>query len=69
MEREGAHRPVPRSHTEEITLEGEATRVRLGVFMSNTKQRQDKLTVDQLDALAALGMDWAGPVPTTQDGF
>ncbi|MFF4331120.1 Helicase associated domain protein [Streptomyces sp. NPDC001591] len=59
--REGAHRPVPRAHGEEITVEGEAEPVivKLGVWVSNTKTRRDKLTADQLAALAKLGIDWA----------
>ncbi|NEA69020.1 DEAD/DEAH box helicase [Streptomyces sp. SID12488] len=58
--REGHHR-VPRSHSEEIAVEGEAAQVavRLGVFISNTKQRRDKLTHDQRTALAELGVEWA----------
>ncbi|MEU9039378.1 Helicase associated domain protein [Streptomyces sp. NPDC048352] len=62
VEREGAHRPVPRAHGEEIAVEGEAEPVvvKLGVWVSNTKSRRDKLTTDQLDALAQLGVDWAG---------
>ncbi|MFJ3842352.1 Helicase associated domain protein [Streptomyces sp. NPDC090054] len=62
VEREGAHRPVPRAHSEEITVEDEAEPVvvKLGVWVSNTKSRRDKLTADQLAALAKLGVDWAG---------
>ncbi|MEV6583747.1 helicase associated domain-containing protein, partial [Streptomyces sp. NPDC051582] len=61
VEREGADRPVPRAHGEEITVEGEAEPVvvKLGVWVSNTKSRRDKLTADQLGALAQLGVDWA----------
>ncbi|MFE5898245.1 Helicase associated domain protein [Streptomyces sp. NPDC056488] len=61
VEREGAHRPVPRAHGEEITVEGHAEPVivKLGVWVSNTKSRRDKLTADQLAALAELGVDWA----------
>ncbi|MGW5612146.1 hypothetical protein ACWEWI_40250 [Streptomyces sp. NPDC003753] len=58
MAREGHHR-VPRSHTEQITVEGEVTPVRLGVFMSNTKQRRDKLGDPQRAALRELGIEWA----------
>ncbi|MEU9031508.1 Helicase associated domain protein [Streptomyces sp. NPDC048383] len=59
--REGAHRPVPRTHSEEITVEGEAEPVvvKLGVWVSNTKTRRNKLTSDQLAALGQLGVDWA----------
>ncbi|WP_405474893.1 Helicase associated domain protein [Streptomyces sp. NBC_00009] len=61
VEREGAHRPVPRGHSEEIAVDGETdpVSVKLGVWISNTRARRDKLTADQLSALAALGMDWA----------
>ncbi|MEU8779888.1 Helicase associated domain protein [Streptomyces sp. NPDC048606] len=61
MEREGADRPVPRAHGEEITVEGEAepTVVKLGVWVSNTKSRRHKLTADQHAALTKLGVDWA----------
>ncbi|MFH8894695.1 helicase associated domain-containing protein [Streptomyces sp. NPDC017949] len=61
MERKGAHQPVPRAHGEEITVEGEPEPivVKLGVWVSNTKSRRDKLTADQLAALAKLGIDWA----------
>ncbi|WP_369780684.1 Helicase associated domain protein [Streptomyces sp. R33] len=61
VEREGAHRPVPRAHGEEIAVEGEAEPVivKLGVWVSNTKSRRDKLTADQLAALAKLGVAWA----------
>ncbi|MGW4014521.1 Helicase associated domain protein [Streptomyces sp. NA03103] len=59
VEREGPHRPVPRAHGEEIAIEGEAEPmvVKLGVWVSNTKSRRDKLTADQLAALAKLGVD------------
>ncbi len=33
--------------------------VKLGVWVSTTKSRRDKLTADQLTALAKLGVDWA----------
>ncbi len=61
VEREGAHRPVPRNHAEEITAddETEPVIVKLGVWISNTKTRRDKLNVEQLDALRKLGVDWA----------
>lgn len=52
---------MPRAHGEEIVVDGEAEplTVKLGVWVSNTKSRRDKLTADQLAALAALGVDWA----------
>jgi hypothetical protein len=58
--REGAHRPVPRGHSEQITIDGETepVTVKLGVWISNTKSRRDKLTQDQLNALRELGMQW-----------
>lgn len=61
VEREGAHRPVPRSHAEEIAVDGEREPVvvNLGVWVSNTRARRDKLTAEQLDALRGLGMEWA----------
>ncbi|MFB6962822.1 Helicase associated domain protein [Streptomyces sp. NPDC056309] len=61
VEREGAHRPVPRGHSEQIAVDGEAEPVvvKLGVWVSNTKSRRDKLAQDQLDALRELGMEWA----------
>ncbi|MFF4648118.1 Helicase associated domain protein [Streptomyces sp. NPDC001389] len=63
VEREGTHRPVPRSHAEEIAIEGEAEPivVKLGVWITNTKQRRHKLTQEQLDALRKLGIHWAYP--------
>lgn len=68
VEREGADRPVPRGHTEQITVHGqtEPVAVRLGVWVSNTKTRRDKLTAEQLDALAELGVDWARSVTVPQ---
>ncbi|MFJ2264412.1 Helicase associated domain protein [Streptomyces sp. NPDC087844] len=61
VEREGTERPVPRGHSEQITVDGEAEPVivKLGVWTSNTRARRDKLSADQLASLAALGMDWA----------
>ncbi|MEW2491792.1 Helicase associated domain protein [Streptomyces sp. NPDC048411] len=61
VEREGTHRPVPRSHGEEIAVDGETepVAVKLGVWVSNTRSRRDKLTQDQLDALRELGIQWA----------
>ncbi|MYU39562.1 DEAD/DEAH box helicase family protein [Streptomyces sp. SID7813] len=61
VEREGADRPVPRGHAEEIAVDGEADPViiKLGVWVSNTRARRDKLTAEQLNALRGLGMEWA----------
>ncbi|MGW7688508.1 Helicase associated domain protein [Streptomyces asiaticus] len=60
VEREG-QRPVPRGHSEEIVVHGEAepVAVKLGVWVSNTKSRRDKLAQDQLAALRELGVEWA----------
>ncbi|MFE2527629.1 Helicase associated domain protein [Streptomyces sp. NPDC059382] len=59
--REGADRPVPRGHAEPTTVDGETEPVivKLGVWVSNTRARRDKLDRAQLDALAELGADWA----------
>lgn len=61
-------RPVPRGHGEQIEVGGEAepVTVKLGVWISNTKSRRDRLDADQLAALAKLGMDWAKPVTIPQ---
>ncbi|WP_326794063.1 Helicase associated domain protein (plasmid) [Streptomyces sp. NBC_00841] len=60
VEREG-QRPVPRGHGEEIVVDGEAEPVvvKLGVWVSNTKTRRDKLAQEQRDALRELGVEWA----------
>ncbi|GGR62763.1 helicase [Streptomyces griseomycini] len=59
VEREG-QRPVPRGHSEKITVDGETEPmvVKLGVWVSNTRARRDKLTQDQLGALRELGVTW-----------
>ncbi|MFF7339694.1 helicase associated domain-containing protein [Streptomyces sp. NPDC008163] len=59
VEREGTDRPVPRGAVVDVVVDGETVPVRLGVWLSNTRARRDKLTVDQLAALANLGMAWA----------
>ncbi|MFF8323008.1 Helicase associated domain protein [Streptomyces bobili] len=61
VEREGAHRPVPRGHAEEIAVDGEPEPVivKLGVWTSNVRSRRDKLTQEQLNALRELGVEWA----------
>ncbi|EST36840.1 hypothetical protein M878_00135 [Streptomyces roseochromogenus subsp. oscitans DS 12.976] len=65
VEREGADRAVPRGHSEEIAVDGEAepVAVKLGVWISNTKTRRDKLSAEQLAALRELGVEWAGATP------
>lgn len=59
MARKGADRPVPRGHAEPITVDGEAAPVivKLGVWISNTRARRDKLDQAQLGALAELGVE------------
>ncbi|MEU6366422.1 helicase associated domain-containing protein [Streptomyces sp. NPDC046931] len=56
--REGHHR-VPRTHTEEIAVEGHNHGHRLGIWYSNLRSRRDKLTEPQRAALTELGVDWA----------
>ncbi|MFI6107566.1 Helicase associated domain protein [Streptomyces sp. NPDC051310] len=56
VEREGAHRPVPRKA---VVILPDGTETKLGIWYSNTKQRRDKLTPEQLDALRKLGIHWA----------
>ncbi|MDN3264082.1 Helicase associated domain protein [Streptomyces sp. CSDS2] len=64
--REGTDRPVPRGHIEEIVINGETVAVKLGVWVSNTKQRLGKHTPEQRKALWELGMGWAGAVTDAQ---
>ncbi|MFF9512172.1 Helicase associated domain protein [Streptomyces sp. NPDC014724] len=61
VEREGVDRPVPRGHSEEIAVDDEAepVLVKLGVWVSNTRARRDKLDLEQLAALRQLGIEWA----------
>jgi hypothetical protein len=61
LAREGTDVPVPRGHNEQITVDSESqpVSVRLGVWISNTKARRDKLTNPQRAALTELGIDWA----------
>ncbi|OEJ36363.1 helicase associated domain-containing protein [Streptomyces agglomeratus] len=47
---------VGRQHVEQLP---DGTPVRLGVFLSNHKNRRDRLSEQQLAALAELGLDWA----------
>ncbi|MER8062766.1 MULTISPECIES: helicase associated domain-containing protein, partial [unclassified Streptomyces] len=60
VEEEG-QRPVPRDAVVEITVDSEAepVPVRLGVWLSNSRARRDKLTGEQRAALAKLGIQWA----------
>lgn len=67
VEKEG-QRSVPRGAVVEVAVDGEAepVPVKLGIWLSNTKSRRDKLTAEQRAALAALGMEWAGEVPALE---
>ncbi|MFJ6850341.1 Helicase associated domain protein [Streptomyces sp. NPDC091271] len=53
--REGSVK-VPRAHVERLE---DGSEVKLGVFLSNSKSRRDKLTADKLQVLASLGLEWA----------
>ncbi|MFJ5139045.1 Helicase associated domain protein [Streptomyces sp. NPDC088707] len=55
VEREGAHRPVPRKAVEVLP---DGTETKLGIWYSNTKTRRDKLSAEQLDVLRELGVQW-----------
>ncbi|MGW1735841.1 helicase associated domain-containing protein [Streptomyces sp. NPDC001999] len=57
--RAGTSTPVPRGHSETITVDDqtEAITVRLGVWITNTKTRRHTLTQAQLDARRAIS--WA----------
>ncbi|MGW5003185.1 helicase associated domain-containing protein [Streptomyces hydrogenans] len=61
-EKEG-QRAVPRGAVVEVDGETEPVPVKLGVGLSNTKSRRDKLTPEQR---AALGMEWTGVVPAVE---
>ncbi|MFE3434604.1 Helicase associated domain protein, partial [Streptomyces sp. NPDC059171] len=54
-EREGADRPVPRKAVEVLP---DGTETKLGVWVSNTRARRDKLTAEQVGALRELGVEW-----------
>lgn len=58
-DRTGTVGPVSRSHIERIVIDGEEHAIKLGVWIMNLKGRRAKLTADKLQALAALGADWA----------
>ncbi|TVZ76915.1 helicase associated protein [Streptomyces sp. BK340] len=47
---------VGRAHVEELP---DGTSIKLGVWVSNTKSRRDKLSAQQSEALRGLGMQWA----------
>ncbi|GAB1340816.1 hypothetical protein ACE1SV_74060 [Streptomyces sp. E-15] len=62
--RTGTTGPVSRAHIETVTINGQEHAVKLGVFLANTKTRRARLTADQLQRLAALGLDWANTTQT-----
>ncbi|WP_432006053.1 helicase associated domain-containing protein [Streptomyces parvus] len=53
------HLKVPRQHTETILIDGQEHHVKAGVFLSNHKSRRNKLSTEQREQLAALGIYWA----------
>ncbi|MFE0778494.1 Helicase associated domain protein, partial [Streptomyces sp. NPDC058861] len=60
VEKEG-QRPVPRGAVVKVEVDGETEPVvvKLGVWISNTKTRRDRLDQEQRAALAKLGVKWA----------
>ncbi|MYS04972.1 helicase, partial [Streptomyces sp. SID6041] len=56
VEREGPDRPVPRKAVEVLP---DGTETKLGVWVSNTRARRDKLSAEQLDALRKMSVEWA----------
>ncbi|MEU3950060.1 helicase associated domain-containing protein [Streptomyces sp. H28] len=59
IQREGVQKAVPRGHVECIVIGGQKHQHKLGVWISNTKSRRDKLGPEQRAALAGLGLEWA----------
>ncbi|MEU8591792.1 Helicase associated domain protein [Streptomyces sp. NPDC048664] len=59
VQREGTHKAVPRGHVETVVTEGQEHQHKLGVWISNTRARRDKLTAEQHAALTELGIEWA----------
>ncbi|WP_306472569.1 helicase associated domain-containing protein [Streptomyces sp. f150] len=58
VQREG-HLKVPRQHTETVLIDGQEHEIKAGVFLSNHKSRRDRLSAEQREQFAALGIDWA----------
>ncbi|MFJ2851299.1 MULTISPECIES: DEAD/DEAH box helicase [Streptomyces] len=58
VQREG-HLKVPRQHTETVVIDGQEHAVKAGVFLSNHKSRRARLSTEQREQFAALGVDWA----------
>ncbi|MER6327699.1 DEAD/DEAH box helicase [Streptomyces coelicoflavus] len=50
---------VKRTHREKVFIDGQEHDLALGIWYSNQKQRRDKLTAEQLDALRKLDVRWA----------
>ncbi|BCK66055.1 hypothetical protein Srufu_078900 [Streptomyces libani subsp. rufus] len=50
---------VARAHVETVVVDDQEHAVKLGVFLSNTKARRNKLTEGKLQRLAELGLAWA----------
>ncbi|WP_307179757.1 helicase associated domain-containing protein [Streptomyces africanus] len=50
---------MPRGHVEAVVINGQEHQHKLGVWISNTRARRDKLTAEQRAALAELGVEWA----------
>ncbi|MFD3729695.1 Helicase associated domain protein, partial [Streptomyces sp. NPDC058671] len=50
---------VKRTHREKIVIDDQEHDLALGIWYANQKQRRDKLTAEQLAALAELGVSWA----------
>jgi hypothetical protein len=59
IQREGPRKAVPRGHVERVVIDGQEHQHKLGVWLSNTRARRDKLTAQQRAALAELGFEWA----------
>ncbi|SEE49113.1 hypothetical protein SAMN05216483_6387 [Streptomyces sp. 2131.1] len=51
--------PVPRGAVVDVLVDDETVPIKLGVWLSNTMSRRDKLPPEQLAALAGLGLEWA----------
>ncbi|MFJ9417343.1 helicase associated domain-containing protein [Streptomyces sp. NPDC101227] len=58
LAREG-HVRVARAHVETVVVDNQEHEVKLGLFLSNTKTRRNKLTADKFQQLAELGLEWA----------
>lgn len=49
---------VKRTHREKIVIDGQEHDLALGIWYANQKQRRDRLTAEQLNALRELGVEW-----------